>query len=132
MAMMKFVPCLLIVSIGSGAAVSAQSLVPTANTVQSDRAAGAADASTNLVDSARKRADQLVAREAAWGRASRTHAHAPGDGQAVAFAVGATVGGLVGFGIAGSQCHCESGKAALIGAAVGGVGGVLLFRALTK
>jgi hypothetical protein len=39
---------------------------------------------------------------------------------------------MLGLGIAGHFCRCESSKGALVGMAVGGVGGLLLFRALTK
>jgi hypothetical protein len=112
--------------------VSAQSVASAVNSAQSEPAPETSHTSTNLAESARRRADQLVVRETAWARASRATAHAPREGEGAAFAVGATVGGLLGFAIAGSQCHCESGKAALFGSAVGGIGGVLLFRALTQ
>jgi hypothetical protein len=39
---------------------------------------------------------------------------------------------MLGFGLAGQVCHCESSKGVVIGMAVGGVAGLLLFRALMK
>jgi hypothetical protein len=51
---------------------------------------------------------------------------------AIGMIAGFVVGGYVGFGIQGKRCHCESGKGALAGAAIGGVGGGLLVWRLTR
>jgi len=132
--MMRFVPCLLILSICSSAAASAQSgsVTPAVDAARWEPTPSAPGASTNLADSATRQARKLVVNETVWKPVNRARSQAPREGEAIAFALGATAGALLGFGIAGQHCHCESSGGALFGAAVGGIGGVLLFRALTK
>ena len=134
MSMMKTVPCVLMLSMASGATASAQSgwVTPAVNASRCESTSGAPGSSTSLADAARRQARQLVVTEAARKHANRAISHASRDDDAVAFALGATAGTIVGFGIAGHFCHCESSKGVFIGMAVGGVGGLLLFRALTK
>jgi len=132
--MKRAVPCLLILSIGSGATASAQSglITPTFIAARCESSPGAPRASKNLAAAARKQAPRLVVTEAVRKQANRATSHAQKQGDAVAFALGATAGGILGFGITGHICHCESSTGAFVGMAVGGVGGLLLFRALTK
>jgi len=130
---MKTVSYTLALSIGFGATASAQPqlVAPTMNAARAETPEAARSA-TSLADAARSQARRLVTNETAWKRTNQATSHAPRDGDAIAFAVGATAGGLLGFGIAGRVCHCESSKGAFIGLAIGGVGGLLLYRALTN
>ena len=134
MSMMKTVSGLLIWSMASGATASAQSglVTPAVSAAQCEPSSGDRGTSTNLADAARRQARRLVVTEAAARQANPAISQASRDGDAVAFALGATAGTILGFGIAGHFCHCESSKGVVIGLAVGGVGGLLLFRALTK
>ena len=134
MSMMKTVSGLLIWSMASGATASAQSglVTPAVNSARCEASSGDRGASINLADEARRQARRLVVTEAAAKQTNRAISQASRDGDAVAFALGATAGTILGFGIAGRFCHCESSKGVVIGMAVGGVGGLLLFRALTK
>ena|SRR5438094_1474001 len=128
------VPCLLILSIGSGATASAQSALITSTFIvaRCESSPGTPRASKSLAAAARKQAPRLVVTDAVGGQANRATSHAPKQGDAVAFALGATAGGILGFGVTGHMCHCESSTGAFVGMAVGGVGGLLLFRVLTK
>ena len=134
MSMMKTVSVLLIWSMASGATASAQSglVTPAVNTARCEPSSGDRGAAIKNADEARKQARRLVVTEAAAKQANRAISQASRDGDAVAFTLGATAGTIAGFGIAGYFCHCESSKGVVIGMAVGGVGGLLLFRALTK
>lgn len=132
--MKRAVPCLLILSIGSGATASAQSglITPTFIVARCEPSPGAPRASESLAAAARKQATHLGVTAAVGRQANRATSHAQKQGDAVAFALGATAGGILGFGINGHICHCESSTGAFVGMAVGGVGALLLFRALTK
>ena len=134
MSMKKAVPWLLMLSTASGATASAQSglVTPPLNTALSEPSPGARGAPTSLADTARRQARLLAVTKAAGKQASRATSQASREGDAAAFALGATAGTMLGFGIAGHFCHCESSKGVVIGMAVGGVGGLLLFRALKK
>ncbi len=130
----KTLSCVLILSVGSGATASAQSgsAAPAVYAARSEPSPGAPGASTSLASAAASEAGRLVVAETRASRVNRARTRARDDAEGTAIALGVTAGAMVGFGVAGHYCHCESDKGILIGAAVGGVGGWLLFRALTK
>ena len=134
MSMMNTVPWLLIVSMAFSATASAQSgsVTPALNTTACEPWPGARETPTSLAGAARRQACLLAATDSAGNQASRTTSRASRDGDAAAFAIGATIGTMLGFGIAGHFCHCESSKGVVVGMAIGGVGGLLLFHALMK
>jgi len=126
----QMLAAVLTISLAPGGMAFAQSAPADADAKPQIQFPGVLRTPAPIADSVKAQVLKFVPAHGVTARRNQGNPPPAVQANAAGFATGATVGGLIGFGVAGHYCHCESGTGFLVGAAIGGVAGLWLVHRL--